>query len=286
MPENIAVNPAGQVLKYLAANHPFLPSNAISRVSGNSYKIRLSSALSISSPGSSTISGEKYYKIGQHLYFSNNGGWSLTGGRHEQQTAGSKTGVKLTGHIERLPGVPAGYVPPPLWTDPKKSFAVANMYKDCGGMCFAVAIARVRHAYLYTSGIIPINLRLTGQDYNISGTGTINRNTIPNAYFGYGVGGALAARGYADLVTNTAVWKGALQEGALVQYWWGNDPAAITKDNYSLAGHSIIFKSYNFDASGNITGFNFHDYRGTNRLIDKATSGRVFLGANIRDKKI
>ena len=40
---------------------------------------------------------------------------------------------------------------------------------------------------------------------------------------------------------NTGVWKGELQEGAMLQYWEGNDATAIVKESTTLSGHSIIF---------------------------------------------
>src|SRR5436853_7660690 len=107
MPDNIPVVVPAQVLKYLAGNHPFLPSNAVIPIGNNSYKIRLAEGLIINSPGESEINGVKYYKVGQHLYFNSTGEWSTTGRRDEQQTAGSKTGITLTGNIEKLPNAPA-----------------------------------------------------------------------------------------------------------------------------------------------------------------------------------
>jgi hypothetical protein len=200
-------------------------------------------------------------------------------------SAGSKAGIKLTSNIERLPVAPDTYVAPDTWTQPAKSFAVANKYQDCGGMCFAVTMARVKKAYLDSVGIDVISLSLRGQDYNISGTGTINRATIPTTYFGYGVGGALAVKGYAKLVPPEKVWNGDLQEGALVQYWWGDDPSTINKANNELKGHSIIFKAYTRDEASNITGFRYYDYLGTGRTMPKEGSERVFFGANLKDSK-
>ncbi len=271
--------------KHLAANHPLLPPNAVTQKSNGTYTIALSPALSVASPGKTTVNGAKYFKVSNHLFHSAAQGWQLAGTRQQQETFGAKTGLMLTSNIEHLPLSPTGYEAPPLWTEPKKSFAVANVYQDCEGMCFAVTMARVKKAYADAVGINAISLATRGQDYNISGTGTVNRNTIPDKYFGYGVGGALGVKGYATLATNSDVWNGALQEGALLQYWWGNDPAMVNKQNFELAGHSIIFKSYIFDASGSIIGFMHYDYHGINRQTIKATAGKVFFGANLRDRK-
>src|SRR5699024_9793946 len=62
--------------------------------------------------------------------------------------APSKVGLRLTSNIESLPKAPTGYVDPPTYSDPEASFKVANKYQNCGGMCFAVSMARVKQAYL------------------------------------------------------------------------------------------------------------------------------------------
>lgn len=271
--------------KHLAANHPLLATNAVVANRDGSYTLQLSNTLHVVSPGKATVNGVQYYRLQNHLYYAQ-GEWSAIGTRQQQQTVGSKTGITLTSNLELLPEAPPGYMLPPLWDEPQKSFAVANVYQDCLGMCFAVTMARVKKAYMDSVGVNALSLSLRGQDYNISGTGTVNKAAIPNTYFGYGVGGALAAKGYARLVTNDEVWNGALQEGALLQYWWGDDPAMVNKQNNDLSGHSIIFKSYLFDEQGNIFGFKHYDYHGIYRETIKANVGKVFFGANLRDRKL
>lgn len=52
------------------------------------------------------------------------------------------------------------------------------------------------------------------------------------------------------------------------------------------AGHSVIFKSYYFDSDDNIIGLWCYDYSGTGRTYAKdAECHRIFLGANLKDKK-
>ncbi len=190
--------------------------------------------------------------------------------------------------------VNSDYVSPPTYSEPKKSFEVANKYQDCGGMCFAVSMARVAKAYEDILRVSPIKVETNGQDYLYSGTVVTN---IPDKFFGYGVGGALAARGYADLVDHNDVIKGFLNEGAMLQYWgnpnnvsWEKLKKAI-KDSISKksnsdggGGHSVIFKSYSFDANGNIAGLNCYDYTGINRNF-KINESKIFKGANLRDTK-
>lgn len=104
-------------------------------------------------------------------------------------------------------------------------------------------------------------------------------------------------RGYADLVDHNDVIKGFLNEGAMLQYWgnpnnvsWEKLKKAI-KDSISKksnsdwgGGHSVIFKSYSFDANGNIAGLNCYDYTGINRNF-KINESKIFKGANLRDTK-
>ncbi|MFN7674987.1 hypothetical protein [Flavobacterium sp.] len=126
-------------------------------------------------------------------------------------------------------------------------------------------------------------------------SGTVVTN-IPDNYFGFGVGGALAARGYADLVDHNDVIKGYLNEGAMIQYWgnpnnvtWEKLKKAIKnkinkiEDNNWDGGHSVIFKSYSFDANGNIEGLNIYDYSGINRNFK--INEKIYKGANLRDTK-
>ncbi|WP_396193366.1 hypothetical protein [Flavobacterium sp.] len=206
----------------------------------------------------------------------------------------SKVGLKLTQNIEQLPLVNSDYVSPPTYSEPKKSFEVANKYQDCGGMCFAVSMARVAKAYKDILRVSPIKVETSGQDYLYSGTVVTN---IPDKFFGYGVGGALAARGYADLVDHNDIIKGFLNEGAMIQYWgnpnnvtWEKLKMAIKnqinkiEDNNWGGGHSVIFKSYSFDANGSIDGLNCYDYSGINRNF-KIYENKIFKGANLRDTK-
>ena len=206
----------------------------------------------------------------------------------------SKVGLKLTQNIEQLPLVNSDYVSPPTYSKPKKSFEVANKYQDCGGMCFAVSMARVAKAYKDILRVSPIKVETSGQDYLYSGTVVTN---IPDKFFGYGVGGALAARGYADLVDHNDIIKGFLNEGAMIQYWgnpnnvtWEKLKMAIKnqinkiEDNNWGGGHSVIFKSYSFDANGSIDGLNCYDYSGINRNF-KIYENKIFKGANLRDTK-
>ncbi len=99
-----------------------------------------------------------------------------------------KVGLRLTSNIESLPLAPDDYEEPPTFSEPKKSFEVANKYQNCYGMCFAVSMARVRKAYLDEFDKDVISLDLNSKDYLYSGTVV---SGIPDLYLGYGVGGGL-----------------------------------------------------------------------------------------------
>ena len=229
-----------------------------------------------------TIAGNDYYDIGQHLYYSS--GWSGTGSRQNQVTRNSQVGIQLMENIQSLPNHPDSYSSPPTWTDPNESYAVANDYSDCGGMCFAITMARVNRAYSDVSGTEPLSLfptRARNQDYNISGT--IVAGSVPNGYLGYGVGGALARNGYGTLVDDAGVWAGELQEGAPIQYWNGGTQADAIQSlrDGNASGHSFIFSNYTYDVNGNINGFEAYDYNGARTF--NQNSNLIFLGANVED---
>jgi hypothetical protein len=226
-------------------------------------------------------------------FFDSKGLQNIFCGRIKFIAGSSKVGLKLTKNIEELPIAPIDYVQPPLWVEPDKSFAVANKYQDCRGMCFAVTMARVGKAYKDVLRFSPIKVQSTGQDYLYSGTVITN---IPDKVFGYGVGGALATNGYADLVDHNDIIKGFLNEGAMIQYWrnenqlsWENlkremKKAIAKQPNNFEGGHSVIFKSYIFDENGNIKGISYYDYGGINKIFN-INENKIFKGANLRDTK-
>lgn len=204
----------------------------------------------------------------------------------------SRVGLRLTSNIESLPLAPTDYIEPPTFSEPKKTFEVANKYQNCRGMCFAVSMARVKKAYQDEFGVDVISLNLKNKDYLYSGTII---TSIPENYFGYGVGGALAAKGYAELIDENGVWNGELEEGAMLQFWNNYNLVSFEKLKTAIkdklkeienddffGGHSVIFKSYIRDNSGKITGLNLYDYSGINRSEDK-NKEMLFVGANLKD---
>jgi hypothetical protein len=211
----------------------------------------------------------------------------------------SKIGRKITENIESLPLANnlQKLTSNDTYYNPEKSFGVANKYQNPGGMCFAITMARIGKAYTDLNIYNAIKLLTSGDDYIFSGTIS---NNIPEKYFGYGVGGALAKNGYADLVNTSEIWEGKLEEGAMLQFW--NDPDkvgwteikkaikdtlnGITNTNFHK-GHSIIFKGYIFGENDAIVAVWCYDYSGIQRRFEKDDdeAHKIFLGANLRDKK-
>ncbi len=234
-----------------------------------------------------------FYASDDGGFFDTRGLQNIFCGRFNFITGSSKVGLKLTKNIEELPLAPNDYAQPPLWVEPDKSFAVANKYQDCHGMCFAVTMARVAKAFKDVLRFSPIKVESIGQDYLYSGTIVTN---IPDKVFGYGVGGALSVNGYADLVDHNDVLKGYLSEGAMIQYWrnenqinWENlkkemKKSILQQPNNFEGGHSVIFKSYLFDENRNITGISYYDYTGINKMFN-INENKIFKGANLRDNK-
>lgn len=214
----------------------------------------------------------------------------------------SNVGKRLTENIEKLPTAKSSekLSDNDTYNHPEKSFAVANKYQDPKGMCFAVSMARVSKAFSDVNINNAIKVATSGDDYIYSGTISSN---IPDKYLAYGVGGALAKNGYADLVTTQEIWQGRLEEGAMLQYWnnpnkkdWKNLKEAIKfsigkpKQNWHpdfAAGHSVIFKGYIFDEKDNIVALWCYDYSGTQRRFEKddIDHPKLFVGANLKDKK-
>lgn len=257
------------------------------------------------------ISWDRSKKIFQAQFYADDNDYKIFDGGVKNvycgaaQIKGSKVGRRLTSNIEKLPMIyDWDYVAPPLFSDPEKSFAVANKYQNCLGMCFAVSMKRVEQAYIDACGITDaILVDSKGEDYVISGT--VSKN-IDDQFFGYGVGGTLAKNGYATLVSNEDVWAGALEEGAHIQYWanknhkdWNTLIKAI-KDHFSNVpnpdfsyGHSVIFKSYIYGSEGEIKGIKYYDYHGiSNEPFLKSDEytlpniPKILLGANLKDNKL
>ena len=204
-------------------------------------------------------------------------------------------GIRLNTNIEKLPSSPSNYNAPPTFSEPNKSFEVANLYQNCMGMCFAVTMARVDRAYQDEHNISVLTVKSSGQDYTYSGTIS---NNISDECLGYGVGGALAAKGYADLIPHEDVWNGKLREGALIQYWgnpnsvdWNtlkkaikNSLSGVQDDNFH-GGHSVIFKSYIYGSNKVIIGIKYYDYHGIVTNGFKPNDMKILMGANLRDEK-
>ena len=208
---------------------------------------------------------------------------------------------KLTKNIEGLPIANNSQKLSNEFTfdHPEKSFEVANKYQNPSGMCYAVTMARVAKAFTDMNFYNVLKVAAYGDDYIYSGT--ISKN-IPDKYFGYGVGGALEKKGYADLITTQEIWDGKLEEGAILQYWnnpnkrdWKSLKEAIKlsigkkREDWPSdfrGGHSVIFKEYILDDRDNVVALWCYDYSGIQKRFEKddESAHKIFLGANLRDK--
>lgn len=223
-----------------------------------------------------SIGGKTYIDTGRHLYFGANG-WSSQGTRAEQKTVNTQIGIRLQNNIANLPNNTSGQTASTL----QQSYNFANIYIDAKGLCYAVTMARIQNAFENQGINNALNLGRGTVDYALSAT---LPNEVPfnaSQYLGFGVGGALARNGRANLVTN--VWNGDLQQGAPLQIWWNyNSLTSARNDNFSHGGHSVIFDSYQYDANGNIIGLNYSDFDDRNGSLTRPTNNLV-VGANLID---
>lgn len=206
-------------------------------------------------------------------------GWSTSGTRAEQQTHKTKVGIQLIGNIKNLLTRPFNIKQPPTYDDPNATFKIANMYGDCGGMCYVVSMTRTKMAYEDQGVEDVISLNLKSLDYRISGT----QKDLISKFKGFGVGDALAKNGFATLVNDSGVWSGSLQIGAQLQFWHSVD----NKDLFSRGGHSQIFMKYTFDSIGIIDGMDVIDNSGIPEHYNKSDmqGTETFKAANLKDKK-
>lgn len=223
------------------------------------------------------------------MYHTSDDGWSDSGTRQEQVTFETQVGIQLIANIEGLPDTPLEYSSPPTWSNPGQSMNVANQYLDCGGMCFAVSMARVDQAYQDAHNESPLNTtNFTSMDYNISGSGSVNINTIPDQVLGYGVGGALANNNRGNTFNDADFWNGEAQIGAALQYWFNQASIqAVQTDllnSNGASGHSLIFNNYTYDNNGDIDGFSYYDFHGLHTVTRASwTAARITVGANLID---
>ncbi len=82
----------------------------------------------------------------------------------------------------------------------------------------------------------------------------------------------------------------------MLQYWNNYDDLSLTQikeaikntidgknDENFNGGHSVIFKSYIKNISGEVIGIKYYDYSGINRSYSFDDGGKIFLGANLKD---
>ncbi|HQF54142.1 MAG TPA: hypothetical protein PK208_03385 [Fibrobacteria bacterium] len=131
----------------------------------------------------------------------------------------------------------------------------ANLYQDCLGVCYATCESRANKAYfdLYGRNVVNLAVSKDNIDHRIAAT---VRTKDP--YMGYGAGGVFAYHKLGVAVDNAAIWNGKLKTGALLQRWESLDP----NDLFSHGGHSVIFRAYRYNETGEIDGIEITDYHG------------------------
>ena len=263
-------------LEFLDVNNSDIPASGITLNEDKTYNLDLGNGITFNNVSTVTINGSDFYDIGLHLYKGENG-WSKTGSRQEQQTDETAVGIQLITNILNLPRAPETYDDPDTWTMPTETFAVANKYSNCGGMCYAVSMARVNKAFKDQGIDDAISLNIKSLDYRISGT-----ITTTSIYSGFGVGGALSKNGYGTLIENQQVWSGDLQKGAQLQIWHSTDTS-----NLYRGGHSQIFMNYTFDTNGLINGMDVIDNSGFSEWLDREyyENYETIKAANLKDNK-
>lgn len=116
------------------------------------------------------------------------------------------------------------------------------------GRCYEVCYARVRNATLKSDGFtLPA---FNADDPFVALFGSLISSKkwkdTPEEYRGMGAAGAMAWKGWGDLVTMHEIWAGKLKPGAVIQTW--SDAADFDRVNKSEApmsyGHSFIFMHY------------------------------------------
>jgi hypothetical protein len=228
-----------------------------------------------------TIGAQTYLNLGFHLYFDGTTA-SKQGARDQQITEETQAGLKLIDNIQNLQSStpPAGYVAPETYKNPEDTWAVANLYGNPDGMCYACTMARVDKAYEDLGKEPPIKLDTKSMDYALSAT-YLDGAATKQPYYGYGVGAALIKNGYGTPVNQTEIWNGALQLGATVQWWW-DEPTfeSALANKFVNIGHSIVFAGYIY-FNQSIIGFYYYDSHGG--LQEMYPYQGAFVGANLKD---
>jgi len=157
--------------------------------------------------------------------------------------------------------------------------ADANLYLNCGGDCIAVAKTRVNRTFIDVTGNdlsnnvseSKVSVKTFNSIWNVA-----HQSKVPEEYRGKGSAGAVEFAKLGEYVSEDEIWKGKLQEGAVVQVWANEEGFQGDGENY---GHSFIFLNYTYDDSGTITGMKIADQGYQNGEISKNDWG-TWHGAN------
>ncbi len=187
--------------------------------------------------------------------------------------------------IQQLEEVPDDFEEPETFalSGVEPTYNAARLYANPWGNCYSTSASRINKGYEDLYGVTPIdytknkNGTFTSVDYKTASTQVGAQN------FGYGVGGALANGGEADLITNLEVWEGALHPGAALQVWHTTDQQNLT----SGGGHSQIFLNYTYDSKGVINGMDVFDNSGVVEHLNREDyeEYEIIRAGNLLDPK-
>jgi hypothetical protein len=177
-------------------------------------------------------------------------------------------GDNLIKMIKGLEKAPDGYKTPETFksTGLKPTYENATKYIDCSGNCYMTSVSRVNKAFQDNYGITPIDIvfntngTVTTKDYQLAST---QSRAEDSPYYGYGVGGVLASKGYGEVVDDDKIWTDMLP-GAQIQLW---------SLSIGGGGHSIIFKEYGRDETGEFFVALDNNSKGVERKYYKSKNG-------------
>jgi len=164
----------------------------------------------------------------------------------------------------------------------KTSQDVALKILNCGGVCYATASSRANEAFRRVLGKPVLDLKVdpSNMDHRIC-----SAQPDCHPFWSYGVGGAIARKGYGTRLTEAQCWGGELQPGSPIQIWFDyknpNTPKQYKKMN---SGHSYLFREYIFNDNGSLSGMVYvdnHDFKRLDKVKDFTEN--PILGTNLLD---
>lgn len=168
--------------------------------------------------------------------------------------------------------------------------------KSPGGDCFAVCKGRFAKAYKQVIGTslygdLPksskstyYNAKKTFNNLFASATGThVGWKGLPKNLRGKGGAGAIVNASMGEMVNKEGIWRGELQEGAVMQLYATEEDFnnVVEGTDEGAFGHSVIFLNYTYNEDGSISGVDIADQYGLNGYAVTREEFAVWFEANI-----